>query len=80
MQVLKVRMRIEVTRFRNCAAQFRNRVAILKSEDSFEIGTQFEIFKLRNANSKLRKFTIRAEHIYQIAIICTHAAIVIYFV
>ena len=35
---------IEVTRFRNCAAQFRNRVAILKSEDNFEIGTQFRNF------------------------------------
>ena len=43
MQVFKVRMHIEVTRFRNCAAQFRNWVAILKSEDSFKIGTQFQI-------------------------------------
>lgn len=41
MQVLKVRMRIEVTRFRNCAAQFQNWVAILKSKDKFETGTQF---------------------------------------
>ena len=46
MQVLKVRMCIEVTRFRNW-------VAISKSEDNFEIGTQFRNFQLAQRNFKI---------------------------
>ena len=38
--------------------QFKNRRTVAKSVRNFEI------FKLRNAISKLRKFTIRAEHIH----------------
>ena len=51
--VLKVRMRIEVTRFRNCAAQFRTWVAIFKSGDSFEIGTQFRNFQIAQRNFEI---------------------------
>ena len=50
---MKVRMHIEVTRFRNCAAQFRNWVAILKSEDNFEIGTQFQNFQIAQRNFEI---------------------------
>ena len=53
MKVLKVRMHIKVTRFRNCAAQFRNCVAILKSEDNFEIGTQFRNFQIAQRNFEI---------------------------
>ena len=58
-------MRIGVTRSRNYAALFRNWVAILKSEGMHfrNRGSNFKIFKLRNAISKLRKFTNRAEYI-----------------
>ena len=56
MQVLKVRMHIEVTLFRNCAEQFRNRRTVSNTVRNFEI------FKLRNAISNLLKFTNRAEH------------------
>ena len=51
--VLKLRMRIEVTRFRNSAAQFRNWVAVLKSEDNFEIGTQFRNFQIAQRNFEI---------------------------
>ena len=50
MQVLKVRMRIEVTPFPKLR---RNRVAILKSEDSFEIGTQFRNFEIAQRNFEI---------------------------
>ena len=64
MQVLKCACVLKLCySVQNCVAQFRNWVAIFKSEDNFGIGTQFQVFKLRNANSKLHKFTYRAEHI-----------------
>lgn len=45
-EVLKMRKHKVFTRFRNCAAQFRNWVAILKSGDNFEIGTQIPNFQI----------------------------------
>ena len=50
--------RIEVMRFRNCAAQFRNWVVILKSEGNLEIDMQFQKFQIAQCNFEIAQISV----------------------